>query len=112
MIICFHRGISAAHIYTLICVYVYICTHVNLTLCAQVSGGWEATNASERARVIGAGKGNQWQKSPLICQDIFREMSEAMQIIRNNRDPCCYSPFFSLTMQIPPPGIESKAKVL
>lgn len=41
-----------------------------------------------------------------------REMSEALQIIRNDRDPCCYSPFFSLTMQIPLPGIESKAKVL
>lgn len=45
-------------------------------------------------------------------QDILKEMSVAMQIIKNNRDPCCYGPFFALIMQIPLPGIESKAKVL
>lgn len=28
-------------------------------------------------------------------QDILRDMSLAMQIIRNNHDPCCYSPFLS-----------------
>lgn len=43
---CFHRGIPAAHIYTLMCVYAHTCTHVSLHMCAQVSGEWEATNAS------------------------------------------------------------------
>lgn len=38
------------------------------------------------SRRIRAEKENQWQKPPLIHQDICREMSVAMQIIRNNQE--------------------------
>lgn len=38
VVVCIYR-ITAAHIYTFMCVCAYICTHVNLHMCAQVLGG-------------------------------------------------------------------------
>ena len=90
----------------------YTCepTHVH-----KFQVGGKPQMLSKGSREIAERKGNQWQKSPLMCQGIQISSGRwlwpcrSLEIIRI---PCCCSSFFVLTMQIPLPGIESKAKVL